>query len=302
MVSVATLLGVFFGAVLVVLAALFVVVTIRHNLRISRVRRAYRTFPKDIREQVLRLIQDAARRRPSVTFLRLDDEHKCDSNEVLLQSHVGGVPYAEAGDEWPTGSPGQFLLQVRLDEPGLGQQWQGRLLTVFLVFAVEQVVRSYAAPSRDKYVPLAAPLAPLPCIRLTPIRLPVDGQRDEGAENDRTQRRFPASPARLCELVPAIPEVLSPFTNDPAGLLSQILRPDVYGYDLEAWQVAYEGGDRLLIQNPHDPTCDHCGGPLRFLFQFGEIIPGVQLADAGVCYVYGCDHHPGHCKGFIDSH
>ena len=33
-----------------------------------------------------------------------------------------------------------------------------------------------------------------------------------------------------------------------------------------------------------------------------EIIPGVQMADAGVGYVYGCDAHPGRCKGFMDSH
>src|SRR5262245_60529649 len=78
---------------------------------------------------------------------------------------------------------------------------------------------------------------------------------------------------------------LGPFTKDPTGLLSQILRPNVYAYDLEEWQVAYEGGDPMLIQNPHEPVCDECGNPMRFLFQFGEIIPNVQLADAGVCYV-----------------
>jgi hypothetical protein len=193
-------------------------------------------------------------------------------------------------------------LQVRLDEPGLGRQWQGRLLTVFLVFDVEQVVRSYAAPSLDKYVPLAAPLAPLPCIWLTPIRFPVDAQREEGEEDDGGPKRFPATPARLCELLPALRQALSPFTHDHAGLLSQILRPNVYGYDLETWAIAYVGGDPMLIQNPHDPTCDDCGEPMRFLFQFGEIIPGVLLADAGVCYVYGCDKHPDRCKGFIDSH
>jgi hypothetical protein len=301
MAKVATILGIFFGAVVVILVALFAVVTIRHNLRIRRVRRTYKTLPNHAKKQVLRLIQDAAKDRPSVTFLRLDEEHKCDSEDVLLQSHVGGGPYAEAGEEWPSGSPVKFLLQVRLDEPGLGHPWQGRLLTVFLIFDVEQVVRSYAAPSLERYVPLAFAVAPLPCIRLTSIRLPVDEQ-PEAEEDDGPRGKFPAFPTRLCEMVPAIPEVLSPFTNDPASLLSQVLRPNVYGYDLEEWQVAYEGGDPALIQNPHDPTCEECGKPMRFLFQFGEIIPTVQLADAGVCYVYGCDEHPDRCKGFIDSH
>jgi hypothetical protein len=37
----------------------------------------------------------------------------------------------EAGEDWPTGQPAKFLLQVRLDEPALGQRWQGRLLREF---------------------------------------------------------------------------------------------------------------------------------------------------------------------------
>ena len=66
--------------------------------------------------------------------------------------------------------------------------------------------------------------------------------------------------------------------------------------------IAYVGGDPMLIQNPHDPVCERCGKPMRFLFQFGEVIPGLQLADGGVCYIYGCDDHPGRCTGFLDSH
>ncbi len=41
---------------------------------------------------------------------------------------------------------------------------------------------------------------------------------------------------------------------------------------------------------------------MRFLLQFGEIIPDVQMGDAGVFYVYGCDLHPDNVKGFVDSH
>lgn len=289
-----------FVAVVGLIVGLFLAVVIPHNIRIWRVRRIYRNLPTGIKEQTLLLVQEAATERPAVTFLRLDEKQKCESHDVLLASHVGGVPYAEAGDEWPTG--GRFLLQVCLDEPSLGQQWQGRLLTVFLMFDVEQVVRSYADPSLAKFVALAAPVAPLPCVRLTSVRLPADARVEDEEELDREQRRFPATPARLCELVPAIPELLKRFTHDRAGLLTQILRPNVYGYDLEEWAIAYEGGDPMLIQNPHDPICEECGTPMRFLFQLGEIIPGVQLADAGVCYVYGCDQHPSHCKGFIDSH
>jgi hypothetical protein len=41
---------------------------------------------------------------------------------------------------------------------------------------------------------------------------------------------------------------------------------------------------------------------MRFLFQFGDLVPGSPLGDAGVGYVYGCDGHPDDCVGFIDSH
>jgi hypothetical protein len=127
-------------------------------------------------------------------------------------------------------------------------------------------------------------------------------EQEEGEENGGRRGKYPAFPARLCEIVPAIPDILRPFTNDPVGVVSQILRPNQYGYDLEEWQIAYEGGDPIFIQNPHEANCDVCGKPMRFLFQFGEIIPKVQLADAGICYVYGCNEHPDCCKGFIDSH
>lgn len=66
--------------------------------------------------------------------------------------------------------------------------------------------------------------------------------------------------------------------------------------------IAYQGGCPVLIQVPHDPECDNCNRPMRFLFQFGAIIAGLRLADGGVGYVYGCDDHPDHCKAFLDGH
>lgn len=109
-------------------------------------------------------------------------------------------------------------------------------------------------------------------------------------------------PARLCDNFPEITVPLEPYTHDFAGVLAQILHPNVYGYDLDAPDIAYLGGNPMLIQNPHDPICDECGTPMQFLFQFGEIVPGAKMADAGVFYVYGCDDHPDCCKGFVDSH
>jgi hypothetical protein len=65
---------------------------------------------------------------------------------------------------------------------------------------------------------------------------------------------------------------------------------------LAYYLLFYQPGIHVTIQNPGS------GKPMRFLFQFGEVVPGVQMADAGVFYVYGCDDHPDCCKGFVDSH
>jgi len=287
--TVAWILGFVLGIV-----GLFVLICLPHNVRIWRVRRVYKSLPTEVVDQVLEFIEQAAARGPSVTFLRLAEDVAYD-DAVLVQSHVGGVPYAESGDEWPhgtpEGNPAKFLLQVRLDEPSLGDQWQGRLIVVFLVFDAEQAVRSYAAPYIDKYIPFGQP--PRPCNRLQSVRMPA-----EGSEHGK----LPLLPDRLCNDFPEITVPLEPYTSDFAGVLAQILRPNVYGYDLDAPGIAYVGGDPMLIQNPHDPVCDQCGKPMRFLFQFGEVVPGVQMADDGVCYVYGCDDHPDRCKGFVDSH
>lgn len=137
----------------------------------------------------------AAAKGPSVTFLRLAEEAACDE-DVLLQSHVGGVPYAESGDDRPQGTPegqpAKFMLQVRLDDSSPGGQWQGRLIVVFPVFDYEQVVRSYADPSIERNVPLDAKGPPGSCIRLEPVRMPAEGEDED----------FPMLPVRLCGEVP----------------------------------------------------------------------------------------------------
>jgi hypothetical protein len=282
-----------FAAVFLLIAAIIV----RHNLRVRRVRKAYGALPESAKQQVLDLIRRAAARQNSVTYLRLDREHAIKRGDVLLDSHVGGIPYAEQGDQWPDSpsgeEPARFLIQVRLDEPTLGPVWQGRLVQVFLVFDLEQVVRSYASPAMHKYLELSPPHEPFECIRLSHVAFPAEAA-DESL--------LPVSPARLLELAPGIAQILAPYSGDADGLLTQILQPNTYGYDLDAPDIAYIGGDPMLIQNPHDPLCGHCRKAMRFLFEFGEIIPGEQLADAGVVYVYGCDDHPDHCQAFLDSH
>jgi hypothetical protein len=183
-------------------------------------------------------------------------------------------------------------MQVRLDDPGLGDRWRGRLIEVFLVFDLEQVVRSYGSPDRSAFVPLQSIDPPAQCVPLRHIRLPKFRETEEGISWSE----------QLVRDVPRIQQILNPYSKDVEGLLAQILCPETYGYRLVEASLAFVGGNPILIQNPHEAVCDKCREPMRFLLQFGDIIPGVQLADAGVCYVYGCDQHPDLCKAYIDSH
>jgi hypothetical protein len=284
------------GGIILAVGAVFGLLILPHNLRVWRVRRSYRRLPLQVQQQVLAAIRAAAQHVRAVTFLRLDRGCAVVETAIVAESHVGGLPYAESPDQWPAAdgieSP-RFLLQVQLTDPGLGPIWQGRLIEVFLTFDFEQVVRSYPAPTRERYVRLASPAPPFECVPIVSLPFPA-------AHNDAGESI--AYPSQLCETIPEIRELLRPYTRDCAGLLTQILCPGIYGYDFETPFIAFEGGSPELIQSPHEPTCDRCRQPMRFLFQFGEIIPNLRLSDAGVGYVYGCDQHPEFCKAFMDSH
>jgi hypothetical protein len=263
-----------------------------HNVRAWRTRRNFQQVPASDVERVLTALKDAAAvQRDAVTFLRPMHGAACDDPTA---SHIGGLPFAQRGETWPLteSGPDDFLLQVKLDDPNLGEQWQGRLLQVFLVYDMEQTVRSYARPNLETYSPIQPPSDPIECVPLRHIRVPKWRDTEAGASWSE----------QLIEDIPAIHHILSNFGNDIEGLLSQILCPQMYGYRLTEADEAFVGGEPVLIQNPHDPVCDVCGSAMRFLFQFGEFIPGKELADGGVCYVYGCDQHPDACKAFIDSH
>lgn len=277
------------------LIGLFILICVPHNLRIWRVRRIYRNLPPQVVDDILTSIEKSAANGPSVTFLRLSNEVEVDE-DALLDSHAGGLPYAEAGDKWPNGTPegapAKFLLQVRIDEPSLGEKWQGRLIIAFLVFDLDQIATSHI-PSTERYVPLEKMRPPRTPIRFRHLRMPVES----------VEEKAPMSPRALVDAVPEIESLLCPYTSDFAGVLTQVLRPNFYGYNLDAPDIAYFGGDPTFIHERHDPPkCNQCGKPMRFLMQFGEVIPELRMADGGVYTVYGCDDHPVQCKGFVDTH
>src|SRR5262249_52434 len=146
--------------------------------------------------------------------------------------------------------------------PGLGPVWMGRLIQVFLVFDHEQIVRNYVRPSRDRYVAMTSPVPAFQCVPVTPLPIPV--ARDDDSESI-------LYPGRICNAIPRIQDLLRPYTKDCVGLLTQILCPNVYGYDFETPFFAFEGGSPELIQSAHEATCEQCHRPMRFLFQAGDV-------------------------------
>lgn len=110
------------------------------------------------------------------------------------------------------------------------------------------------------------------------------------------------SSSTLVEAVPRMKELLRPYTRGYAAVVSQVLRPHFNGYNLEAEDTAYVGGEPLIIQQPHEPLCVQCHEPMRFLFQFGDVIPGVPMAKGDIFSVYGCDNPPEQCKDFVDTY
>lgn len=297
-------------------AVVFLLFIMPHNVRAKKAREAGQQLsPKD-REEILAMIREEGRARKwGILWVRAGKAP--DPKDLLVGSHLVGEPYAEKGEKWPPSTPpdpedpdgsssvpAPFLLQVRLGDSALGPVWQGRLLTVFLQEDQEQIVRSYKDPDPKKYVRLEGGPEVVEAIALEELPIPMEVENETPKEKDEYVEPGPPdfSPRALLERVPGLKERLERHFSDAQGLLTQVLLPDCHGYDLEAPSVMYQGKEASYIQNPHEGTCKICRSPLRFLFQFGDVVPGSPLGDAGVGYVYGCDGHPDACVGYIDSH
>lgn|GEM_PF-1629361 len=155
------------------LVSLLIAVLLPHNLRAYWARQANRNLSATVRHEILATVREMATDCPSVQMLRPVENDSVTEDDLIVKSHVGGRPYAEAGDTWPVrdgvSDPIRFLAQVRLSEPSLGTVWQDRLITVFMVFDVEQIVRSYALPTREKFVPLMPPEPLFDCVPVGPV-------------------------------------------------------------------------------------------------------------------------------------
>jgi hypothetical protein len=294
--------------ILLVVAGLVALALVPHNLRAARARRAFAAFPAEERRAALDMIARAGAERRWGTLMVPTDAPS--SGGLLTATHLAGEPYAEVGETWPRRSvsidgsedlasaPAPFLAQVRLEEPGLGAVWQGRLITVWLRDDPEPAARCHVAPDPSRHAPLTGGPSGAPAVPLASVPIPAPPQ----VAKDDAEAPSPCAPEALLANVPGLRPRLAARTGDPQGLLAQILAHGQYGYTLEGADVLYQGGEPELIQNPHEAVCPECAGAMRFLFQFGDTVPGVQMGDAAVCYVYGCDRHPDCVRAFVDTH
>ncbi|MEI8383570.1 MAG: hypothetical protein WCJ09_25870 [Planctomycetota bacterium] len=263
-------------------------------LRIRRVQRAFRSLPEGFRQQILNQIHEAGSQANICSVLVASEPNPSASPSV--NSKYGGLPYSEAGDEWPSlklGHPEQasFLIQVKLDET-FPRPWAGRLLVVFNRHDRQQTVRSYATPTIERSVKLTG-ASPEREWRLQQIRVPRQQFDDLRTEENHFNGLLDYDPVVLLQTIPTLNADLARFTKRPADLLSAILVPNHCSYGFEISDIVQLGGrPEWLIEAPDGCLCNQCGRSMRFLFQFGDLNGGQLLGSSGVCYVFGCDEHP----------
>jgi hypothetical protein len=213
---------------------------------------------------------------------------------------VGGEPLAAPDETWPLDDeeqPGKFLLQLPL--AGVAHPvWNDRWLTVYLL-QHELYVRSY--PGAADLVAGAAPEGVTPLTARALRSLAVPTMESPGGDDDEPERET-LDGAWLLEAVPGLEERLSALTAQPVRVLSMLLDGGHATADFDAANSILVGGVPELIQGPHEPHCETCQAPMRFLLQFSDVTDNDELGDCGVGYVYGCDAHPEHCQAFVDCY
>lgn len=212
---------------------------------------------------------------------------------------IGGKPLAPAGGPWPVdeeGNAATFLLQLSL--PGVvGGPWKGRLIVVYLV-QYGLLARSYSETQLGELVAQSGPPAAtlVEPSGLHALAVPAARAAPDGGEEEIDLV------SQLIEEVPGLESRLERLTAYPAPVLAKLLagQAQVAVFGME--DAIFAGGAPAIIQNPHDPLCETCQQPMRFLFQFADVTESFALGDCGVGYVYGCDAHPDFCQGFVDCY
>jgi hypothetical protein len=256
----------------------------------------YEAIDAAMRVALLALIDSHARRGSYRLLYRIASEERADHS----LARVGGEPLAAPDETWPLDDeeqPGKFLLQLPL--AGVAHPvWNDRWLTVYLL-QHELYVRSY--PGAADLVAGAAPEGVTPLTARALRSLAVPTMESPGGDDDEPERET-LDGAWLLEAVPGLEERLSALTAQPVRVLSMLLDGGHATADFDAANSILVGGVPELIQGPHEPHCETCQAPMRFLLQFSDVTDNDELGDCGVGYVYGCDAHPEHCQAFVDCY
>ena len=289
-------------------AMIFAWLRTRDALRRHRAYRAYRNLSAEARDRILNRIDEAGRASRACTVLVAteSDSNPSSSDESLISSRFGGVPYAEADDAWPVAvaadktEPANFLIQVRLDE-SFPPPWPGRLVVVFHRF--EPAIRCYPAPTTSRATTLTGGPESQHEWKLRSIRIPRQ-PADDADGNPVTSERgglLDYDPIVLLNSVPGLQADLMAHTSRPRELLAMLLVPNQFrDYGFELSDIVQRGGKPVwLSEELAGSNCELCGQPMRFLFQFGDLNGGDVLGDSGVCYVFGCDEHPDHLQAIV---
>ncbi|UXI67985.1 hypothetical protein [Tahibacter amnicola] len=278
------------GIILVPIAAIVLlvyVIGIPGRRRARRARADFERMAPSARREIFDFVQREALTGPYQQYHVAVDTPSADS-----AVRCGGLPRVSRAAAWPVDAhavPATFLLQLPLGDP-LPEPWCGRRISVYMT-ADELVVLSEADPGHEGInaePPAGARLLPAQATRS--LVLPqLSAMTEDG-------------PADLLEWRPALYEQLAPYGRDPDELLTKILMDDAAAVHFHTAAALRVGGLPWYVQGEHDARCTHCGGAMRFLFQFDDFSDDLLLGDAGVAYVYGCDAHPQHCRAFVDEH
>lgn len=289
----------YFVAIVGAIAGVVWLVSIPARKRRKQAQADYLALDAEYKRGILDRVDRHARSVAHCLYYREGDAAGWD----VRKPHVGGSVLMPAGEAWPVGDDGQpalFLLQLPLPDT-LPAPWPGRVLSLWLsIGGFDVQARSHdgidgLVERRPPPWPKEAPFALVAKRNLLPLALPVPRTHDDEAEGDP-----------FCELLlkecAGLKTALEAVTTQPGAVLAKILADDARVDYLEPGAGVWVGGEPQLIQNPHDPRCEICGQPMRFLFSAGDVTGESAFGDVGVAYVYGCDAHPQHCQGFVDCH
>lgn len=264
----------------------------------------YEKLPKQTIDDVLKAYQEFVLAGSYCRVYGNCNGEPSSTMDSITLSKIGGVPYAERNDSWPIStepmSPSRFCIQLVLSDTELPPVWHGRLIVVFVVdFGVE--VRSYATANASKAIDISNGTdlfeEQIICSKKVPIDKYIKIDEDGWADFDEGY----TSAYALENNQPLKQRILS-LSKYPEKFLDLLL--ENAGYPIHnPLNLIRQAPIPNLIQGPHGPDCLHCNQPLRFLFEFGEILEDeFTFGDGGVVYIYGCDQHPDYCQGFVDSH